>query len=114
MKKKFFVSVSYFYGYLNGIIVKVTNTTTWKLSSITPLPKKPNPQSNNDYRPIALTSVIMKCFERIMKARILKHVKLEENQFAYRCKRSTKDACISLDHFVRSHLEKPNSYARIL
>ena len=86
----------------------------WKLSSITPLPKKPNPQSNNDYRPIALTSVIMKCFERIMKARILKHVKLEENQFAYRCKRSTKDACISLDHFVRSHLEKPNSYARIL
>ena len=74
---------------------------TWKLSSITPLPKKPNPQSNNDYRPIALTSVIMKCFERILKARILQHVKLEENQFAYRCKRSTKNACISLDHYIR-------------
>ena len=49
-----------------------------------------------------------------MKARILQHVKLEENQFAYRCKRSTKDACISLDHYIRCHMEKPNSYARVL
>ena len=37
-----------------------------------------------------------------------------EHQFAYRKDRSTKDACIALDHFFRSHLEKENIYARVL
>ena len=41
-------------------------------------------------------------------------VKLDYFQFAYRPNRSTKDACISLDYFMRSHLEKPSAYARDL
>lgn len=36
----------------------------WKRSVIIPLPKKVNPTENNDFRPVALTSVIMKCFEK--------------------------------------------------
>ena len=86
----------------------------WKLSAISPLPKKSNPKSNNDYRPIALTSVIMKCFEKIIKEKLLKYVDLDNYQYAYKRGCSTKDACIGLDYFLRSHLDKPSTYARIL
>ena len=86
----------------------------WKLSSIVPVPKSTSAKENNDFRPIALTSVAMKCFEHIVKKRLLTCIKLDEFQFAYRPNRSTKDACISLDYFIRSHLEKPSAYARVL
>ena len=86
----------------------------WKLSNIIPVPKKANPKENNDFRPIALTSILMKCFEHIMKDRLLTFISLDENQFAYKQKRSTKDACLSLDYFLRSHLETSFSYARVL
>ena len=56
----------------------------------------------------------MKCFEKILKSRLSSFVKLNENQFAYRKGRSTKDACLTLDHYIRSHLEKPGTYARVL
>ena len=86
----------------------------WKLSSIVPVPKFSSAKEENDFRPIALTSVAMKCFEHIIKERLLSFIKLDEHQFAYRANRSTKDACISLDYFIRSHLEKPCTYARVL
>ncbi|KAI3354943.1 hypothetical protein L3Q82_004744 [Scortum barcoo] len=50
---------------------------------------------NDDYHPVALTPVIMKCFERIVP---VKHIKdiipagLDQYQFAYRENRSTEDA----------------------
>ena len=71
-------------------------------------------KENNDFRPIALTSVAMKCFEHIAKERLLTCVKLDYFQFAYRPNRITKDACISLDYFILSHLEKPSAYAKVL
>jgi hypothetical protein len=49
-----------------------------------------------------------------MKERLLSFISFDEHQFAYRKNRSTKDACLSLDYFVRHHLEKPCKYARIL
>lgn len=36
----------------------------WKKAVIIPIPKKPHPSENNDFRPVALTSIIMKCFEK--------------------------------------------------
>ncbi|KAI3373024.1 hypothetical protein L3Q82_023467, partial [Scortum barcoo] len=58
-----------------------------KTSTIVPVPKKSAVTCLNDYRhPVALTPVIMKCFERI----VLKHIKdiipagLDQYQFAYR------------------------------
>lgn len=38
-----------------------------KTATIIPVPKKPTISSLNDYRPVALTSIIMKCFERLVK-----------------------------------------------
>ena len=43
-----------------------------KKAIIIPVPKKPCPKKNNDFRPLALTSIIMKVIERIMVG-ILKH-----------------------------------------
>ena len=85
-----------------------------KLSAILPVLKKPNPTCNNDYKPIALTSVIMKCFEKIIKKKLLTFVDLDSFQSAYKKDRSTKDAYIALHHQLRSHLDQPSTYARIL
>ncbi|KAK1784837.1 hypothetical protein P4O66_018184 [Electrophorus voltai] len=38
-----------------------------KRSTIIPVAKKPRPSGLNDYRPVALTSVVMKCFEKLVR-----------------------------------------------
>ncbi len=42
-----------------------------KPSTIIPVPEKPRTTGLNDYRPVALTSVVMKSFERL----VLSHLK---------------------------------------
>ena len=38
----------------------------WKQSKIIPIPKKNNISCMNDLRPVALTSIVMKCFEKLV------------------------------------------------
>lgn len=38
----------------------------WKKSMIIPVPKVSCPSGNNDFRPVALTCGVMKCFERVI------------------------------------------------
>ena len=38
--------------------------TIWKTSEIVPVPKKPKVKELNDLRPVALTSILVKCLER--------------------------------------------------
>ncbi|KAI4878392.1 hypothetical protein NFI96_006905 [Prochilodus magdalenae] len=72
--------------------------------------------SMNDYRPIALTPIVMKCFESL----ILSHIKrslpstLDPHQFAYRANRSTDDAVSLAIHTALNHLDSTNSYVRML
>ncbi|KAK3509776.1 hypothetical protein QTP70_009986 [Hemibagrus guttatus] len=57
----------------------------FKHSTIIPIPKKPKITGLNDYRPVALTSVVMKSFERLVLA-YLKNITgplLDPLQFAY-------------------------------
>ena len=90
--------------------------TCLKKSTIVPVPKKQSPQTLNDYRPVALTSVAMKCFESI----VLKFLNtllpsdFDDFQFAYRSNRSVDDAIAINVHEVLNHLELSKSYARIL
>ncbi len=66
----------------------------FKRSTIIPVPKKPKTTGRNDYRPVALTSMEIKSFERL----VLAHLKdstgplLDPLQFAYRANRSVVDA----------------------
>ncbi len=41
--------------------------TSFKKSVIIPVPKNSKPSCLNDYRPVALTSTVMKVFERLLK-----------------------------------------------
>ena len=67
--------------------------TCFKMA-IVPIPKNANVTELNDYRPVALTSVTMKCFERLVKDHITSTlpVTLDPLQFAYLPNRSTDDA----------------------
>ncbi|KAK3510490.1 hypothetical protein QTP70_009150 [Hemibagrus guttatus] len=72
--------------------------------------------SFNDYRPFALTSVVMKSFERLVLS-YLKHITdplLDPLQFAYRANRSVDNAVNMALHFILQHLDSPGSYASIL
>ena len=68
--------------------------TCFKQPTIVPVPKNTKVTCLNDYRPIALTSVVMKCFERLVMAHINTIIPetLDPLQFAYRPNRSTDDA----------------------
>ena len=43
----------------------------WKTSMICPIPKNNSPTELSDYRPIAITSVVMKCFDKIFLHQLL-------------------------------------------
>ncbi|KAK7093340.1 hypothetical protein V1264_007114 [Littorina saxatilis] len=72
--------------------------------------------SSNDYRPVALTSVVMKCLERLVlqRLKVATDASLDPHQFAYRANRSVDDAVALGLHHIVEHLEKPGSYARVL
>ena len=65
-----------------------------KIATIVPVHKKSKVTELIDYRPEALISVIMKCFQRLIKDHITSTLPTTLNplQFAYRPNRSTDDA----------------------
>eukprot|EP00745_Piridium_sociabile_P040895 TRINITY_DN7963_c0_g1_i8.p1 TRINITY_DN7963_c0_g1~~TRINITY_DN7963_c0_g1_i8.p1 ORF type:complete len:536 (+),score=69.46 TRINITY_DN7963_c0_g1_i8:209-1816(+) len=88
----------------------------WKNSIICPIPKKKSPTTLNDYRPIALTSIVMKCFERIVLRYLLTFTSqhFDPLQFAYKPNRSIDDAILTLLHNAFFHLNNRGSFVRIL
>ncbi|KAL0163409.1 hypothetical protein M9458_042805, partial [Cirrhinus mrigala] len=88
----------------------------FKRSTIIPIPKKPKITGFNDYRPVALMSVVMKSFEKLVLA-YLKNITgplLDPLQFAYRANRSVDDTVNMGLHFILQHLDKTGNYVRIL
>ena len=88
----------------------------WKNSTVCPVPKKKNTTTLNDYRPVALTSIVMKCFEKLVLRHLLTfvHQHLDPFQFAYKPHRGTDDAILTLLHKAFFHLNTPGSFVRIL
>ena len=78
--------------------------------------KKAKVTELNDYCPVALTSAIMKCFKRLFKDHITSTLpdSLDPLQFTYRPNRSTDDAIAITLHTNLSHLDKRNTYVRML
>ncbi|TWW68197.1 putative RNA-directed DNA polymerase from transposon BS [Takifugu flavidus] len=74
--------------------------TLWKTSCIIPVPKKNRPSELNDFRPVALTSHLMKTLERLFLNLLRPQVQHAEDslQFAYRDKVGVEDAIIYLLH----------------
>ncbi len=109
---------------LTDVLTDIFNTslsqavipTCLKSTTIIPVPKKSPVSCLNDYRPIALTPIIMKCFERLVMHNIKTSIPntLDPLQFAYRPNRSTDDAISSTLHLALTHLENKDSYVRML
>ena len=64
----------------------------WKRSIIIPVPKKPNEQMN-DFRPVALASILAKFMERIVYNQLVACVAdhMDPLQFAYNARRGVED-----------------------
>ncbi|KAL0146881.1 hypothetical protein M9458_057820, partial [Cirrhinus mrigala] len=109
---------------LTDVLTDIFNTslsqavvpTCLKSTSIIPVPKKSPVSCLNDYRPIALTPIMMKCFERLVMHDIKSSLPntLDPFQFAYRPNRSTDDTISSTLHLALAHLEQKDSYVRML
>ena len=69
-----------------------------------------------DFRPVALTSILSKCMERVVCDHLTSMVvdKLDPLQFAYKAKRGVEDACLTLLDTVCRQLDSPHSHTRIL
>ncbi len=86
-----------------------------KRSIIIPIPKKSKITGLNDFRPVALTFVVMKSFEKL----VLAHLKditgpsLDYLQFACRANRSVDDAVNMGLQFVLQHLDRAGTYVRV-
>ncbi|KAK3529508.1 hypothetical protein QTP70_031750, partial [Hemibagrus guttatus] len=90
--------------------------TCLKTMTIVSVPKKFTVSCLNDYRPVALTPIVMKCFERL----VMRHIKtqlppsLDPLQFAYHPNRSTDNAITTTLHLSLTHLDNKDTYVRML
>lgn len=101
---------------LAGVLTDIFNSSQhravvpscFKTVTIIPVPKNNTTSSLNDYRPVALTPVMMKCFERLVKDHIISRLPsaFDQYQFNYRPNHSTEDAVSSALHRSPGHLEK--------
>ena len=86
----------------------------FKKTTIIPVPKKNQAACLNDYRPVALIYIIVKCFETLVMARINSSLPdcLDPLQFGYHRNRST---AISLAlHSTLEQLDNKDTYVRLL
>ena len=88
----------------------------WKSSCMVPVPNIPHPKDFNSYRPVALTSHLMKTLERLVLVHLCPLVGpfMDPLQFAYQPGTGVDDANIFLLDRSLSHLEKPGSTVRIM
>ncbi len=88
----------------------------FKKFPIVPIPKKNKITCLNDWRPVALTPIFSKCFEKLVRDYIgsVLPASLDPLQFAYCSNRSTDDAIAFTLQTALSHLENKNTYVRML
>ena len=83
-------------------------STSWRRANVTPIPKGPFPSSVANYRPISITSVLSKVFERLVSVRLGRFMErsgvLPTTQFAYRKGPGTCDALLCASHALQSAL----------
>lgn len=93
-----------------------TYSTLWKTSYLVPVPRKPDPKELNDFRPLALTSLLMKTLERLLLLLLRHQVRhaVDPLQFPYQEKVRVEDAILYLLYWVHSNLDKGGSVVRIM
>ena len=81
----------------------------WRQANVTPIPKGPPSSSVANCRPISITSVLSKVFERLVSVHLglfIEHCGvLPTTQFAYRKGLCTCDALLCVSHTLQSALQ---------
>ena len=81
----------------------------WRQANVTPIPKGPPSSSVANYRPISITSVLSKVFERLVSVHLGQFMErssvLPTTQFAYRKGLGTCDALLCVSHTLQIALE---------
>ena len=81
----------------------------WRQANVTPIPKGSSSSPVANYRPISITSVLSKVFERLVSVRLGRFMErsgvLPTTQFAYRKFLGTCDALLCVSHTLQSALE---------
>ena len=77
-------------------------SSCWRQANVTPIPKGPLSSSVANFRPISITSVFSKVFERLVSVRLgrsmERSVVFSTTQFAYRKCVGTCDALLYVSH----------------
>lgn len=82
--------------------------TIWKTSTIIPIPKSKNARELSDFRPVPLTSLVVKIFEKVIKDMVASLIdgKLDPLQFAHQNGKGVDDAQLFILDRVFKHLGK--------
>ena len=91
----------------------------WKEAIIIPIPKEGKPAGEvASYRPISLTSIVSKTFERIIERRLRYRLEsrkqLTKDQFGFRSRRSTEDALLVATQKIENGFEERKKTLAIL
>ena len=83
----------------------------WRSGNITPLPKGASASSDpSDYRPITITPVLSKIYEKLLYKRLSKYVEnnnmLPNLQFGFRKGRGTCDALLTISSYLQRSLDR--------
>jgi hypothetical protein len=85
----------------------------WRDADIVPVFKSGDKTACGNYRPISLTSIVIKIFERLVSKRLVQYVEtsllLDEEQFGFRRGKSCEMQLLLYTHFVAKQLDLKRS-----
>jgi hypothetical protein len=88
----------------------------WTIAKIKPIPKGTNtPKHPTEFRPIAITSTLVKILERIILQHLTTTLEPDNSQFAYKSNRGVGDAILCVTDLLMGHIDKKaGNYCRRL
>ncbi len=105
-----------FYNIFQKSLYLQKNPKLRKKAIVVPVRKTSYPKTLNDFRPVALTSLVMKCFEKFVRDELLLKTQslLDPLQFAYQARREVEDASSTLLNVIMKHLDGRRTHVRLL
>jgi len=81
----------------------------WRVANVTAIPKDGTSSDVSDYRPISITPILSKVYERLLSAKLSRYCEsrglFPSTQFSYRKGYGCVDALLSVSHVIQSALD---------
>ena len=81
----------------------------WRVAHVTPVPKGSSSSFVSDYRPISITPVLSKVYEKLVASRLSRYLEssgvLPDSQYGFRKGLGTTDALLHASHVLQSALD---------